>query len=108
MITPKGFRILVRKDPVEKVSSGGIVIVSDDELQEANMNIGRVVAIGDIAYKAYSPDYTGKRWVEVGDHVTWSKHAERRMVDPYTNDKDLYILNDDDIIAVMSSGENPK
>lgn len=105
MLEPKGYRVLVKKDPIETVSSGGIVLVSNEALEKANMNIGRVVAVGDVAYKAFSPDYKGEPWVKRGDHVIWAKYADRLITDPYTGEE-FSILNDEDVIVAAKPGKN--
>ena len=100
-----GFRVLVKKDEVtEETTDGGIVLPDiDRQLRRVRTNTGVVVGVGDVAYKAYSDDYTGERWATVGDRVIWAEHSDKVILDPDT--KEIFsVVNDDDIIAVVTDG----
>lgn len=97
MITPCGHRVLVKPDPIEEVSKGGIVIatkVNEQQLKGATTT-GTIVAVGMNAWKAFDD---GKPWAEVGDRVSYAKYGGKVIKD---EDQDLVILNDEDILAIL-------
>lgn len=97
-----GFRVLVKKDEIgEEVTEGGIVL-PDTERQQRRVrtNSGKVVGIGNVAYRAYSDDYTGDRWVSIGDKVIWAEYSDKIIQDPDTKEE-FSVINDDDIIAIV-------
>lgn len=81
--TPTGNKILVRVDPVEEVSKGGIVIAPKGEIGErAEMQqmTGTIVAVGPLAWADQRlSDFDGNRghapWAKVGDRVKFTKFA---------------------------------
>lgn len=106
MIIPNGHKVIVKPDDAEKVSSGGIIYGGVDErLEKANMQIGVLVLYGNQAWRAFSDDFTGLPWAEVGDYVMWSRFAGKTVVDPMDGIEYL-ILNDEDIIAKIVKGSN--
>ena len=101
-----GYRLLVRPDPVEEVSHGGIIIIASDRerrLEEIAQFTGRVISIGPIAWKAYDPDRNDKDWVKwckVGDHIIYSKYNASFIKDPDDPKKELAMINDDAVMGV--------
>lgn len=105
MIKPAGHRILVRPDSLEEV---------DDSVRRARaMNLelppmtkrqeqtavdrGTVVSVGHSAFK----DFGDLQWCKEGDLVAYAKYGGKFVKDPET-DEDLLIINDEDIIAVLT------
>lgn len=70
---------------------------------------GVVVAIGPDAWKAFRQvDDTGKLvngqpWAKLGDRVTYSKNAGKRVKDAYGNE--FVVMNDEDIVLVHDEVE---
>lgn len=98
MIYPAGYRVLVKYDPVEEVSEGGIIIHTKEEdmlREKAAQDIGTVVALGPDVWSSYPAP-----WAKVGDRVSYSKHGGRFIVDPSTKEE-YVLLNDEDITAVL-------
>lgn len=97
MIAPCGHRVLVKPDPIEEVSKGGIVIatkVNEQQLKGATTT-GTIVAVGMNAWKAFDD---GEPWASVGDRVSYAKYGGKVIKD---EDQDLVILNDEDILAIL-------
>jgi co-chaperonin GroES (HSP10) len=101
-IRPCGHRILVKPDPIETTTSGGIVIVMDEKLAAADQMVGTLVSVGDQAWKAFSKDYNGEPWAKVGDRVLYARYAGKVVEDPESGE-DFVILNDEDCVAVLTN-----
>ena len=107
MITPLGHKILVKVDPVEETTKGGIVLVQDERLERAASIIGTLVAVGPSAWEAFrSVDAEGRwvngaPWAKIGDRVIYSRHAGTTQQDP-EDDEWYVILHDEDLAAVIT------
>lgn len=100
-IDPVGYRVLVKKDEKEEVSSGGIVIpdaVVDKEY--AAESRGTVIAIGTAAF---DDDPDAKDMVKKGSRIMYRKYSG---VAVDKDDESLVIINDKDIVAVTVGGCN--
>jgi co-chaperonin GroES (HSP10) len=112
MIIPKGHRILVKKDPyVDTYGEMGIVVAADEKREKTGIQTGILVEVGDQAWNAFRQmddqgrEHNGKRWANPGDYVMFARFAGNEVVDPFDKDlKDLAIMNDDDVIAVIEEG----
>lgn len=110
MIRVTGHRLLVKEDPVE-TKIGSIYIVQDEKLERATAQHGVIVAVGPDCWKAYRKidedgiERNGDPWAKVGDYVIFARHAGRFIVDPVTDEQYL-IMNDGDIIGVITEGAN--
>ena len=112
MFKPCGHRIIVRRDPAEETTSGGIIIATTEsakKLEAAQCQTGVIVAVGPNAWEAFrlldgnGKEKNGKPWATVGDYVLFAKYAGRNVIDPATPDEeDLIILNDEDVISVIT------
>jgi len=103
MIKPCGHRVVVKVDPIVTKTESGIEIIVDETLEKAQQMRGILVAIGPQAWKAFSKDYDGDNWANVGDYVLFSKYAGKNVSDPV--DKTEYkMLNDEDVIAIITEG----
>lgn len=90
-IEPLADRVLVKADPSEEVSKGGIVLAQDRKLQRAATHSGTLVAIGAYAWEQYP-----KPLAKVGDRVMYVKYGGEEVQDPVT--EEIYVvLNDTDI-----------
>lgn len=74
-----GVGILVRPVPVRRKSAGGILIpesVRSD--REYLSTVGRVLALGELAFKDEEIYRTGP-WVKPGDYVVYTKYAGSKL-----------------------------
>lgn len=100
-IVPLGHHILVKPDDIEETDESyaaakrlNLEIVGHEKNRDqAAVEKGTVVAIGNTAYK----DYNCEPWCKVGDVVGYVKHGGKFIKD---SDDTLYIiLNDGDLIC---------
>lgn len=92
-----GHRIIIKPDPVEEVSKGGIVIAVDQKLEKGATVTGTIVDIGEDAWVAFKPktEFAG---LKIGDHVYIAKYAGKWIVDTGTKEEFL-VINDEDIVC---------
>ena len=110
-IKPCGHYVLVKPDPVETVTAGGIITGTKDlhAREEVARVKGTLVAVGQNAWKAFGQgedDGVGKPWAEVGDHVYFKRHVSDRYEDEDDIDQEgkpqaYFLLSDDNILAVI-------
>jgi len=102
MIKPAGHRVLVMPDKVdEKQGSIFIPIEARERMGEAQI-YGTVISLGMTAFKAFDD---GEPWCKVGDRVAFAKYGGFIIKDPETNE--IYrLLNDEDVCAIVTGGEN--
>lgn len=107
MIKPNGHKVIVKPDDIEEVTEGGIVLtgVINERLEKAGINRGILVAYGNQAWRAFSNDFTGMPWANVGDYVLYSKYAGKLIQDPIDG-TEYMIMNDEDVLAVITEGSN--
>jgi co-chaperonin GroES (HSP10) len=95
--SPLYWRILVMPIAPKQMSVGGIILSAQTQEAESYLaNVGRLVAVGDMAWheNRFPP---GTRKPGVGDWVQWAKHAGQRI--EYRGVK-MTFLNDDNLLAV--------
>jgi len=98
MIKPAGHRVLLKADPIETVSKGGIIVVAsteEEKLERAAQTNGTLVQTGQAAWEDYNAP-----WASVGDRVSYIRHAGKWINDPVTGEE-YVILNDIDILAII-------
>lgn len=100
MIKVCGHRVLVQPE-IEKQTSSGIIIALDEHKERAAAMYGTVVDVGESAWKDFKTD----PWCTVGERVIFAKYAGRTVEDPDHPDTKFIILNDEDILAVISNKE---
>lgn len=97
-IFPVGRRVLVRKDEVEEVTEGGIVLTQETVDGESRKQAyGTVLAIAKEAYE----DVYEEKQCAVGDRVIFRSYAGVQA-DP--QDGDVLLINDQDVLAVFVDG----
>lgn len=111
MINPCGHRLVVKPfkqeevDEVLKKHSEFLksleVINSNKKREDASVDQGVVVSIGSRAWQ--TADFGFDPWCAVGDTILFAKFAGKFVTDPDTNE-DVCILNDEDVIAVITKG----
>jgi chaperonin GroES len=109
MIKVTGHRVLIKEDPVEKKTKGGIILATDEKRERAGLMHGILVSVGPDCWKAFRKidregiERDGEPWARKGDYVLFARHAGRFIKDP-TNGDEFVIMNDEDILGVISSG----
>lgn len=94
-LNPTGYRVLIKPDPLEEKSEGGILLhYQDERLARAATQTGVIVAIGKTAWDRHKG---GTPWCDVGDHVVYSKYAGKQITD---GQEDYLVVNDEDILAI--------
>lgn len=91
------------EDKLKRDFGGGKMfeIVTDKKIERTIEVFGTLVAAGHQAWKAFSKDFNGEPWANVGDRVMYSQHAGRYVTDPESGEQFL-IMNDDDLTAVIT------
>jgi|TARA_R100001244_G_scaffold88431_3_gene67396 co-chaperonin GroES (HSP10) len=94
-----GFHVLVRPASIKNKTKGGIFIPDSTKDDMSYLTtVGRVIALGDLAYKDLDKFPNGD-WCGVGDYVCYGKHAGTKLY--YQNVK-LLLLFDDQVIMRVS------
>lgn len=99
-IKPVGYRVLIKPDPVEEKSKGGIVLSSPEtkKREQVAQVIGTVLEVGPNCWDKFGP-----AWAKEGDRVLYQRHAGMRIPDGNGNFiEDLLLLQDLDITAVVT------
>ena len=100
--TIPGFHVLIRPVSIKEKTKGGIILPDSSVDDMAYLTtVGKVLAVGDLAYKDENKFPSGA-WCNPGDYVCYGKHAGVKML--YRGVK-LILLFDD---QVMLKVDNPK
>jgi len=109
--SPFGGRVIVQLRRIKQKYAGKIVLVEETKENEKwNNMIGKVVAIGPLAFKnrdTMQPWPEGT-WAEIGDYVRVPKWGGDRWERPVTDDEDPVLfmtINDHELIAKVT--DNP-
>lgn len=95
---PCGFRVIVKPNKVEEVTSGGIVLAQSLVDKEDMAQIDAVVvAIGPECWYD-SPSKGNRPWCEVGDTVMIARYAG--LLREGVDGEEYRVINDRDIVAV--------
>lgn len=99
-IFPVGYRVLVKPDPLEEKTAGGIIIAEPiREQHDRAQATGRLVAVGAFAWKEWPAG-----WAKPGDRVLFDKYGGTHMTG---EDGELYrLLNDQQVTAIVSEKVN--
>lgn len=99
-ITPLDLRILVKPDPVEEKTSGGIILadMTKDRSKYA-ATTATLVAVGANAFKDWGPVHAPR----AGDRVCFAQYsgAEQKGADG----ERYVIMNDADLLAVLEGAQ---
>lgn len=105
MIKPLIYRVLVKAEKFEEFSedvkrarSIGLEIpeLEDHKRQQASVDRGTIVAIGETAFR----DHNIECPIKIGDVVNYARFAGKIIVDPETKEE-FVALNDDDLICIV-------
>lgn len=106
---PLGARVLVQmRLPKKKMTSSGIILAAETvDTEKAQNPVGKVVAIGPLAFKkrdSMEPWPEGS-WVEVGDYVRVPRWTGDRWEIPVSKDDvvQFMLMNDHEVIAKLTS-----
>lgn len=106
----QGHRVLVRPKPLEEVVNGIVLVRANKDREQAMATEGTVLSVGPTCWQNLdfeSPDW--KPWCKEGDLVLFARNAGHVIPDPdaeeHEKDKVLFILNDEDILAVVERKE---
>ena len=116
MIKALGYRLVIKPDKAEMTTESGIVIATDEKMEKTGVQRGIVVSVGPSAWKAHrevdenGKEHNGAAWAEPGDYVLFARHAGRYFFDPFEDeaDNEYLVMNDEDLIAIITKGSNPK
>lgn len=101
-----GHRLLVKPDPVEEKTAGGIVLAVDIKRERAGSQKGTIMDIGPLAWT--NEVIFGKNpspWCKVGDRVFFARYGGKmiNLNEDTTKEEDwVVVLNDEDIQAVIT------
>ena len=100
---PTGYRMLILPFTQKSVTKGGIML-ADSYLEKERLatNVGFVVSLGPDAYKD-KQKFPNGAWCKSRDWVIFGRYAGARIK---IEDGDLRLLNDDEVLAVISSPED--
>jgi co-chaperonin GroES (HSP10) len=65
--------------------------------ENASMDKGTVVSIGETAFKDYGIDCP----IQVGDYITFAKFGGKEVTDPETGEV-FVVINDEDVVALLT------
>ena len=94
---PAGYRVLVKPDPIDKTTKGGILI--PDMAREDHgraQTLGTLVAIGPFAWDKYPA-----AWAKPGSRVLFARYGGLHLRGK--DGSDYRMLNDEQITAVVDS-----
>jgi len=97
-ILPLGQRVLVKPDPIEEKTVGGIYIPQDARDKHGGAQfVGTVVDLGAHAFEDFEP-----KWCGVGDRVMFARHQGQLLTGE--DDEAYRVLNDLQIICLVTEG----
>lgn len=106
MIKPKAIGLVIKPDKLSDVDPvyaaakrAGIELVKNEDTkrEQASVDKGTVLYVGADAFKAFG----GETWCSVGDYIAYARYAGKYITDPETNE-DVLVINDEDVIAVIT------
>jgi chaperonin GroES len=99
MIKPEGYKVLVKPDPVEEKSDGGIILPDQvKDMEQRGVIRGIIIDIGPTANVKYIEDGSTYRKAKVGDHVIYARYGGFIIEE---DDEEYRVLNDEDIIGLI-------
>ncbi len=100
-ITPVDLKVLVKPDPIEEVTKGGIILAdtSKDKAKYAGTK-ATLVAIGPNAFK----EWGAGKGLNVGDRVLFAQYSGAWIKG--ADGQDYMIMNDQDLICRLDSEAN--
>jgi co-chaperonin GroES (HSP10) len=68
--------------------------------EAASMDKGRVLALGETAFRDYGIDCP----IKVGDYISYAKFGGKDIIDP-DDEKTYVVINDEDVVAILTRKE---
>ncbi len=99
MLEALGNRVIIKPDPIEEVSKGGIVIAQTETYlreEKAATSTGVIIGFGPAAW--LDPILGGEPWCEPGDQVVFARYSGKYVIDP-DDGLEYVVINDDAIQA---------
>jgi len=98
-LNPTSYHLIIATEEVEKISKGGIVMMTENEAKREKLGSaqGYIIAIGPHAWEELS---NGEPWAEIGDKVVFDRYAGTVPQVDGLDDGRFRILKDEDVIAV--------
>ena len=94
-IWPTGHRVLVKPDPIEETTAGGIYIPEADRQQHSQaQHSGVIVAVGKDAWFDYASD-----WAKAGDRILFPRYQGEVLVG--MDDETYRLINDEMVSAIL-------
>ena len=101
--TPTGYRLLVLPFSRKQKTKGGLYLANETlEKERIATNVGYVVSLGPDCYVDRDKFPNGS-WCQDGDWVIFGRYAGARIK---IEGGDLRLLNDDDVLAVITDPED--
>ena len=96
-LTPIEYNVIVKPDPVEEKTAGGIILTDKAvEQEQSGATRGVLVAMSPLAFN-YEKAYATEKPVKVGDRVAYSRYAGAEIEG---EDGEKYrVIKDKDIIG---------
>lgn len=100
-IVPLDLRILVRPDPVEEVTKGGIILADTiRDRQKYAATAGTLIAVGDNAFQGWADS---SRKPKPADRICYAQYAGAEVKGA---DGERYVvMNDADLLAVIEESQ---
>lgn len=95
MLKAIAWRVIVKPDPIEEKSEGGIVLALDEKLEKGARMTGIIVDIGP---DVYPNSHLADGGMRVGDRIYFAKYAGKVVVDRQTKEEYI-VLNDEDCVV---------
>lgn len=97
-----GYNILVRPVSVKEKTKGGIILPDSTKSDMAYLTtVGRVLKVGDAAYK--DDKFDGKPWCKEGDYICYGKHTGNKFV---YKGVQLLLIFDDEVKMVVENAKD--
>ena len=108
-VRPAGAKIIVQLRTIKEMTSGGIVLpMETQEFNNGNTQLGRIVALGGIAFRDRSSGEEWKegKWADIGDLVIMPRWGGFRFEVPIagTKDKAIFAVFDDTNVQMVVEG----
>ena len=107
-LKPYASRVLIQLRRVISRSKGGIILTSETkDAEEWNQQVGKLIAIGPLAFKNRTTGETWPEgvWAEVGDYVRFPRWGGDRITVPLDDGGQpvtVLILNDHDLLGAYT------
>lgn len=95
MFEPKGYRVVVKPDPLEEKVGSIILAHENKSASKHRIQTGTVLRMGPLVWSQYD----GPNWAKEGDKVLFIAHGGIIFKE---EDEEIRILNDEDIIGVIT------